>query len=255
MTSQTNLTNKDGDPALGEESSSTIPAHTNTHTNTIDFARSQNITRPDLFSNNYFYRTWMGAEFSSAVTNDLPPFEIMTRYIEQHSQQTLKKEWEDCEIRKECDAINNRKFVVGMYSCPLEAGNRIHAFMNSLLWSVLTNRTLLARYETVETCLEYGDQRTDELCKSRNEFTTPSHCDRILHLNPWVPTFDEWNATLALPEIHRAWIPFSFSQPADNLTRPYDNPENPKVIRSGDQVSPDRQKILQKGQWKSKKRY
>ena len=107
----------------------------------------------------------------------------------------------------------------------------------------------------METCLEYGDQQTDELCKSRNEFTTPSHCDRILHLNPWVPTFDEWNATLALPEIHRAWIPFSFSQPADNLTRPYDNPENPKVIRTGDQVSPDRQKILQKGQWRSKKRY
>ena len=200
-----------------------------------DITIPQNLTRSDLFSNNYFYRAWMGAEFPTA--NELPPFQVLETYIRQHSQQQLKHEWEDCESRNHCDAINSRKFVVGVYSCPVESGNRLHRFMNGLLWSVLTNRTLLARYGTFETCQEYG-----EAAKHCDKALEPSHCKEILHLSPWVPSFDEWNNTLLLPPIVRAEIPFR-GRP-DNLTQPYDNPTNPKVIRTGFQIAPDHQYLL-----------
>jgi len=120
--------------------------------------------------------------------------------------------------------------------------NRLHRLMNGLLWSVLANRTLLARYDTFKTCQEYGESA--EHCGKAHEHSKPSHRKEILHLSPWVPSLDEWNDTLVLPPIVRAEIPF-YGQP-DNVTQPYDNPTNPKVIRTGFQIAPDQQQLLQR---------
>jgi len=236
---EANQTTKDAAPTAPGNLSGTRGGAPAAISSDNDITIPQNLTRSDLFSNNYFYRAWMGAEFPTA--NELPPFQVLKTYIRQHSQQQLKHEWEDCKSRNHCDAINSRKFVVGMYSCPVEAGNRMHRFMNGLLWSVLTNRTLLARYGTSETCQEYGER---EHCDEVHEHCKPSHCQEILHLSPWVPSFDEWNDTLVLPPVVRAEIPWK-GQP-DNVTQPYDNPTNPKVIRIGFQIAPDRQKLLQR---------
>lgn len=206
---------------------------------------SQNLTRDDLFMNNYFYRVWMGDENGFPSADGIKPLQVMKTYIRQHSQQQLEHEWDDCQKRNHCDAIRNRKFVVGMYSCPVESGNRLHRFMNGLLWSILTNRTFLARYDTVETCQEYGE--TKEKCTILHEQSQESLCKEVLHLSPWVPNFNQWNETLALPAIVRAEIPFKGNP--DNATQPYDNPMNPVVIRTGFQISPDKTQIFRKNRY------
>jgi len=197
-----------------------------------------NFSRNRLLSNNYFYRAWIGNEFP--IANDLLPFQLLKNFIKQHSQQQLMKEWEDCKNRNMCGAINDRKFVVGSYSCPVQSGNRLHSFMNSLFWSVLTNRTLLARYETFETCQKYRE-KDSTTCLKENEFSTPKHCEDILHLSPWVPGFDKWNETLVLPPMIRAEIGL---KTLDAITKPYDNPVNPRVIRTGTQKLPDYLRLM-----------
>ena len=125
---------------------------------------------------NYFYQAWKDQGSAMAKrSNDLQPFQVLTEYITKHSNDQLEQEWLDCVgqsgprrenittdfiIFKEsesCNSIKQRKFIVGVYSCPQEAGNRLHRFMNALLWSILTNRTLLYRYHTYDSCVEYDE--------------------------------------------------------------------------------------------------
>jgi len=99
---------------------------------------------------------------------------------------------------------------------------------------------MLARYDTVQTCREYGE--IEEKCTVLHVHSQESHCKEVLHLSLWMPNFDQWNETLALPPIVRAEI--SHKGKSDNITRPYDNPMNPVVIRTNLQITPDRTKIL-----------
>ena len=172
---------------------------------------------------------------------------VMTLYMEQHSEQQLQQEWSDCrnvpanniaskqiETNKAtliCPALAQRKFVVGLYSCPHESGNRLHRFMNGLVWAIGTNRTFLWRYHTKEAIEEYGED------------TVPSvylECDSILKRSDWVPSFDEWKERLGLPPIQRA----DLREKGDVFARPYDQEGSPKVIRTGLQYKPDEGLIL-----------
>ena len=127
--------------------------------------------------------------------------------------------------------------MVGVYSCPVESGNRLHRFMNGLLWAVLTNRTFLYRYHTHETCIEYNETECDIMVDSK-----PSDCSDILHLSPWVPSFDDWKDNLELQPLVRAEIFRSNKYVyVDPEALPYDRKDNPRVLRSGRQlrVNPD----------------
>ena len=107
-----------------------------------------------------------------AVKNIL---QLYDTYKEQHSSMTLYNEWLEVEeilnrTTKEYDDGGNmnisfnlsyellnskliqRKYSVVFYSCPYQAGNRIHHFLNGIIWSIITNRTLLYRYYDRPTC-------------------------------------------------------------------------------------------------------
>jgi hypothetical protein len=151
-----------------------------------------------LQDNNYFQRALRG-DFASA--NDLKPFQVMKEYIQQHSHATLGLEWKACnESLQDCDSLWNRKFVVGYYSCPDEAGNRMHRFLNALLLAMASNRTFLWDYYTKENCLlndaSIGAHAT-EFCESLN---TLEDCDQVLKRDEWVPSFSEWKDRLKLPD-------------------------------------------------------
>jgi hypothetical protein len=165
----------------------------------------------------------------------LPPFDVLTTYIEQHSNIQLEKEWTEWNKKQQQQqqqrrrhddhhndaAANNilqrRTFLVATWSCPYESGNRLHRFMNGLLWSILTNRTLLWRYHTSDVCVEYDTYIDDDDSRSDDDSgrgggrgqevqngkidcerlygnnTDPySDCDQILRLAEWVPSYNVW---------------------------------------------------------------
>ena len=68
-------------------------------------------------------------------------FRIWNEYKRQHSVEQLRRELQD-----NTASSNNRTFAIAFYSCPLQAGNRLHHFFNSILWAVITNRTVLWKY-------------------------------------------------------------------------------------------------------------
>ena len=54
-----------------------------------------------------------------ASEHSLLPLQVLERYQQWHSQEALERQME------------NRRFAVAYYSCPLQAGNRLHHFYNS----------------------------------------------------------------------------------------------------------------------------
>lgn len=119
-----------------------------------------------------------------------PSYRILTEYIQQHSQAALLNKSKD------------RRYAVAYYSCPLQAGNRLHHFMNSILWAIVTNRTVLWQYYTAEICNVVGagwDGRICESARARN--ATESECDAVLERAPWMPKYTDWQARLGLPNL------------------------------------------------------
>ena len=208
---------------------------------------------------NYFYQAWKDENSPmSQRARGLEPFNVLTTYIEQHSRDQLYGEWSVCNentdkvqqdnttqthsFKDSCKALAERKYIVGVYSCPLEAGNRLHRFMNALLWAVLTNRTFLYRYHDYGTCIEYDEG--GDMCSTRFE-AHPSDCDNVLHITPWVASYDIWNERLQLNPVVRAQIHMKGQgQVVDQNTLPYDEPTLSKVIRTGWQFKPNPSNIL-----------
>jgi hypothetical protein len=115
-----------------------------------------------------------------------------------NSVQTM---WADYKQRHGHESLlrhpENRTFVVGYYSCPYQAGNRLHDFMNALIVAIVTNRTLLWKYYDKETC-EIGHKGYGSSpCKITNKL---GDCEQILQRAEWIPSYDEWAPTLGLPE-------------------------------------------------------
>eukprot|EP00578_Thalassiosira_sp_NH16_P027899 CAMPEP_0181083680 /NCGR_PEP_ID=MMETSP1071-20121207/4290_1 /TAXON_ID=35127 /ORGANISM="Thalassiosira sp., Strain NH16" /LENGTH=549 /DNA_ID=CAMNT_0023165361 /DNA_START=23 /DNA_END=1669 /DNA_ORIENTATION=+ len=241
------------------------------------FLSSMNLTRDALYEKNYFYRAWM--ELSSDIdlagtdknkfqqsskrnSRHLAPMEIVIRYIIEHSHQQLQLEWnEACGLSTSAVSPcvlgatkTQRRFVVASYSCPLESGNRLHRFMNGLLWGILTNRTLLWRYQDYAICEEYGEDGCIDQYLNRTK--GPLDCDGIIIRSPWIPSYEEWKDKLGFASDHsdivRAEV-WDGQKMYDNTTLPYDgmdaagsNNDNDRirVVRTGRQVSLDPGRIL-----------
>jgi hypothetical protein len=127
--------------------------------------------------------------------SDLPvphlPLKVFQQYQKWHSAESLEK------------SPHNRTFAVGYYSCPLEAGNRLHYFFNGLLWAVVTNRTYLWKYFDRETCLASPKRPGGSHLFNCNATNRVEDCDTILERAAWLPSYDEWAPKLSLSEPQR----------------------------------------------------
>ena len=111
-------------------------------------------------------------------------FRIWNEYKRQHSVEQLRRELHD-----NTTTSNNRTFAIAFYSCPLQAGNRLHHFFNSILWAVITNRTVLWKYYDEETCNTFGKGYVSSICKKANK---EKDCNQVLERSRWIPSYDEW---------------------------------------------------------------
>ena len=198
---------------------------------------------------NYFRLATEEEGYFPNATKRLEPLALMRDYIRQHGKQTLQQEWDHCQKNSSphpqgnlarianstaCAPLAKRTFVMGWYSCPLEAGNRLHKYMNHLLWAIVTGRTFLSAYWDEDACEEEVVPSKTTFCAS--VVTPQTDCDPILQLNPWVPQFHEWKDILGLP--HRA-VRADGINPKDKHDpwgRPYDQDGAPRLIRVGLQL-------------------
>jgi hypothetical protein len=132
------------------------------------------------------------------------PLQVFRQYQEWHSEESVRQQPE------------NRTFALAYYSCPLQAGNRLHHYFNNLLWAIVTNRTVLWKYYDRATCL--GSQSMyaggggggggtakatiamtdlDLICEAAN---TVQDCDEVLLRASWIPSYDEWASRLELSD-------------------------------------------------------
>jgi len=127
-------------------------------------------------------------------TMTLLPLQIIDQYKQWHSQQSLLQDHSN----NDTSNIDSRKFVVAYWQCPHGAGNRVHEFVNSLILSVISNRTMLWRYWDPTACREYPfDDHVDVQLKNCDEQNRFEDCQgQFLNLLPWLPSWDEWSAKL-----------------------------------------------------------
>lgn len=112
------------------------------------------------------------------------PVRVVEQYIQWHSVDALRRD------------PTHRRYLVAFYSCPLQAGNRLHHFLSGFYWSIVTNRTMLWKYWDTETCRKYGSLYNPHICLNAK---TVSECDPILNRASWIPSYDEWHSRLHLP--------------------------------------------------------
>lgn len=164
---------------------------------------------------------------------ELLPLKIMVKFVLDNSQQRLEDLWIGCNNSSDCDAVAKLKFVVGHYSCPLEAGNRLHKFMNALIWAVTTKRIFLWKYFDEATCREEESELATGTCDSF--LNTPEDCSEILQLSDWVPSWDEWSQKLNLPTPVRACG--IGTRDHDPISLPMDGDDLPRAVRIGQQLN------------------
>jgi hypothetical protein len=137
-----------------------------------------------------------------ANTPKLAVLRIWEEYKAQHSNERLLEEWE---YHQRTNTTTNRNFAVVFYSCPLQAGNRLHHFLNGVVWAVITNRTLLWNYYDRESCRRLGKGFSRRICTALN---TEKDCSQILERAPWIPS-SHWLNTFNLldqpPELLSMW--------------------------------------------------
>jgi hypothetical protein len=114
---------------------------------------------------------------SSLVSEkETPPFlpvRVFRRYQQEHSQIALQQD----------DALEHRKFAVAYYWCPHRAGNIFHGFLNTVVWAIIHNRTVLWKYDT-----------------GAPDSNTEADCQAILKRASWIPSYDEWSVKLNLDD-------------------------------------------------------
>jgi hypothetical protein len=142
--------------------------------------------------------------------------------------------WRECD-NKPCAHFDPTTFVVGRYSCPLEAGNRIMKFLNHLVWAIITDRVFLWGYWGTNACLV--ESATEEIVQllCSEMVNSAADCKEILKLASWVPSWDEWSLKLNLTQPIRASA--IARRAKDPVSLPMDGPPVPRVIRVGQQVN------------------
>lgn len=124
---------------------------------------------------------------NGTLCDDLHPLQALERYKAQHSQAIMLSE-------SPADAVH-RRYAIGYYSCPFQAGNRLHHFFNAMIWAIVTNRTLLWKYYDAKTCRLVSQRRSQphhdrQICLVAN---TEAECEVVLHRKAsWIPSLEEW---------------------------------------------------------------
>ena len=106
----------------------------------------------------------------------LEPVRVMEQYLQWHGVDALGQE-----VNTTIPSTEIRKYAVAyLFPCSARAGNQFHNFYNSVLWAVITNRTLLIRF----------DSPTQQLCAGQPK----------VKVAPWLPLWDDWVDKLRLFE-------------------------------------------------------
>jgi hypothetical protein len=84
---------------------------------------------------------------------------------------------------------HQRRYALALYSCPFQAGNRLHHFFNSVIWAVITNRTVLWKYYDKRACRRLGSKHSRRICEAAN---TEADCAKVLDRAAWIPSYDQW---------------------------------------------------------------
>ena len=166
---------------------------------TSDTTRPRKKTQQSVFRNN---ATARDASFSATASPSLPsrytppnyertppsrfkdrplPVQVFEQYQKWHSVESLRRD------------PHHRHYSIVFYSCPNQAGNRLHHYMNSVVWSILTNRTMLWKYWDTAACQQFGRCTPPYVCQAAK---TVHDCDAILSRAPWIPSYDEWHPLL-----------------------------------------------------------
>jgi hypothetical protein len=111
----------------------------------------------------------------------LEPIQMLRQYQKEHSNQALQQEHDVATFDVDAAINSDRKFLVAYYYGPDRAGNMLHNFFNSIIWAVVTNRTVLWEY--------YTDQP---------HANTVQDCEQYLKRHSWLPSYAEWSHTLHL---------------------------------------------------------
>lgn len=106
--------------------------------------------------------------------------QLVQEYIRQHGTEALglNEYYQTQHMSKPTilSESDRRQFAIGVYSCPYQAGNRLTHFLNSLAFSLVTNRTLLWHYCDANFCPMHG---------------TVDDCEKVLHRATWIPSLDD----------------------------------------------------------------
>ena len=109
-----------------------------------------------------------------------------------HYADPAKSAQRDSHDRAFCKS--DRAFILGVYSCPRQVGNRLHEFLNAFAAAVITNRTLVWKF-----CDRPGCSNTEGECQPFLELSSlakqgisPLHSmdvsiQRALQNRPWIP--------------------------------------------------------------------
>lgn len=164
----------------------------------VDGSRSINI---NINNNNDKTNTRRGSRMKSSSTPSterkseqenplLRPQKALQQYISWHSNSSLALDYK--RYGDFIDSNNDlRSFVVGYYSCPIQAGNRLHDFWNALIVAIVTNRTLLWKYYDPETCSYAHVGYDTNPCEISNH---ERDCAQVLKRAAWIPSYDHWTS-------------------------------------------------------------
>ena len=113
---------------------------------------------------------------ATAKQEEIPPFlpiQTMHQYKQWHSVHALETDPDN----------DSRQFAIVYYYCPNRAGNILHNMFISVTWAIITNRTILWKYDT-----DFGHRNTVEDCQA------------VLKRADWIPSWDEWSVRLQLDD-------------------------------------------------------
>jgi hypothetical protein len=121
----------------------------------------------------------------------LAPLGVLRQYKKWHGVQALQREWEEdsstmkqqSNSSKRSSIHSNdrgRKFAVALYWCPDRAGNVLHSLFNTIIWAMITNRTLLFAWD-----VDNPPHNNESICNAQ-----------ILQRQPWLPLYQDWKDKL-----------------------------------------------------------
>ena len=114
---------------------------------------------------------------------------LFDEYKQQHSHESLLRD-------NETNSLHHRSYILGVYTCPYQAGNRLHDFTAAVVAAILTNRTLLWKYYDPDTCSALGNfSKTGLWCGHLGSY---EECHQIIDRANWIPSYSDWALSLGM---------------------------------------------------------